>query len=148
MTNTATPAQLPAFRIIGLHIRTQPATAAADIGALWPRWFGSDTAAISALDDALYCAYHQYDSDYRGAYSVTLGKKVAADAPVPAGFAELLIPAQDYACYPAPGEMPQAIVQVWQHIWQNDANLPRRYQVDFDVYPAAATPAVYIGLRT
>jgi hypothetical protein len=26
------------------------------------------------------------------------------------------------------------------------SHLPRRYQVDFDAYPAAATPAVYIGI--
>ena len=143
------PTFLPAFRLIGLCIRTHPDTAAADIGRLWQSWFGSDhAAALDTVDHTVYCAYHHYEGDYQHAYSVTLGKKAAADTPIPAGCTELLVPAQHYAVYPAEGEMPQAIVDTWRHIWQNDARLPRRYQVDFDAYPADGTPSVHIGIKT
>jgi predicted transcriptional regulator YdeE len=39
-----------------------------------------------------------------------------------------------YKKFIAKGEMPQAIVKLWQYIWKNDKKLNRKYTADFEVY--------------
>jgi predicted transcriptional regulator YdeE len=41
-----------------------------------------------------------------------------------------------YRKFEAKGKMPEAVVQAWQEIWANDADLDRKYTADFEVYGA------------
>jgi predicted transcriptional regulator YdeE len=67
-----------------------------------------------------YCAYTDYESDYKGAYTYFIGEETAApDAPLPEGFQLLTIPKQKYNVFTTtPDPMPDVLVKAWNEIWQ------------------------------
>jgi predicted transcriptional regulator YdeE len=63
--------ELPSeLTIIGLAVRTRPEDAAADIPALWQRFFAEGAARrLTAADAHLYAVYCDYQRDFRAPYT-------------------------------------------------------------------------------
>lgn len=105
-----------------------------------------------------FCAYTDYDTDYKGAYTYFIGEEISSlDAPLPEGFKELVIPKQQYVKFTTPpAPMPDVIVNAWKEIWEmspKELGGKRRYDTDFEIYDERAADHqnivldVYIGIQ-
>lgn len=105
-----------------------------------------------------FCAYTEYDSDYKGAYTYFIGEEVTdVDGSVPEGFQTLLIPSQYYAKFTTePAPMPEVIVNSWRSIWAmspEELGGKRSYQTDFEIYDERAADHqnivmdLYVGIN-
>ena len=129
-----------AFQITGLTVRTtnhgesHPETAL--IGALWDQFFGEQLREHTperTADPRNFGVYSAYASDADGAFDVTAGVAVAH-----AG-AAVDVQASDYLVWTGSGEMPHAVVSLWQAAWAYFSAHPeirRRYVSDFEAYTA------------
>jgi predicted transcriptional regulator YdeE len=117
------------------------------IGGLW-QTFASRSGEL-AVQGAPLGVYHDYASDYRGAYSLLLGLPVEADATVPSGWTAFQIPAATYMVFRVPeGEMPGVLVETWQAIWayfDKPGDYERAYTVDYEQHGDPTD--IYIAVR-
>jgi predicted transcriptional regulator YdeE len=132
--------------IAGITVRTDNSPAGLErIGQLWATFFRDGVMnALGALAEGPICeAYFDYESDAQGAYTVILGSRVPADAPVAAGLQRVTLPAARYAKFSI--DDPKAIYAAWQHIWQRQ-DIERSYSGDFEVIGENSAD-IYIALR-
>jgi predicted transcriptional regulator YdeE len=104
-----------------------------------------------------FCAYTEYESDFRGEYTFFIGEEVDSFDDLPEGFKALTIEAQSYVKFTTePGPMPGVVIQAWQDIWRmnvDDFGGHRRYHADFERYderaadPQNAVVDIYIGSK-
>jgi predicted transcriptional regulator YdeE len=119
--------------VIGLAQRLEASVAATEIPRLWQRFQREHALPRPPGDAATYAVYCDYESDWRGAYTLVLGVAAAADAPVPAGMRRVAIPPGRYARFSANGDPAQVIWQTWMHIntvWCG----ARQYLADYERY--------------
>lgn len=106
-----------------------------------------------------FCAYTDYESDYKGAYTYFIGEQVTSyNDSLPVGFHSLTIASQKFAKFTTdPAPMPDVIVNAWQTIWgmtSQQLGGSRNYQTDFEVYDERAQDHqkiildLYIGLQS
>jgi len=103
-----------------------------------------------------FCAYTDYESDYKGAYTYFIGEEVTS-LDLPDGFSSLVIPEQTYAKFTTgPAPMPDVVVNAWKEIWEmssDDLGGERSYQTDFEIYDERVQDHnnivldIYIGLK-
>lgn len=134
--------------LYGIEVRTSNATPG-DIAAVWKRFFTEGLAdeIPQRADDNLIAAYFDYAGDHTQPYTFFLGCEVIDVACVADGYVLRSLPAGEYAIFHAFGEMPDALLDTWERIW--DSELPRTYEADFEVHDPE-TPhevALYIGVR-
>lgn len=149
--------QVKSFTIIGISIQTtnENGKSMTDIGQLWDRFYSENILAEipGKIDNDIYAIYTDYESDYRGKYTVILGCKVTSLASVPAGFEGREFKGGNYLKYTAEGKIPDAVVSKWQEIWRKDDKLNRAYTADFEVYgeksqnPESAEVDIYIATK-
>jgi predicted transcriptional regulator YdeE len=105
-----------------------------------------------------FCAYTDYETDHKGAYTYFIGEEVISyDNLLPDGFHMLTIPPQKYAKFTTkPAPMPDVIVNAWNNIWKmspTELGGKRGYQTDFEIYDERSVDHqkiildVYIGLK-
>lgn len=90
-----------------------------------------------------FCAYTDYESDHKGAYTYFIGEEVESfDAPLPEGFQKLTIPEQHYVKFTTtPAPMPEVLTNAWEEIWKispRELGGMRRYSTDFEIYDERA----------
>jgi len=144
----------PAFKLIGVKIRTSNQAFMQEVPPLWKHFEEGRLAEQipNRLDDMLIILYSEYEADYTQPFSYTMGCRVDQLEAIPAGMVGIEIPKAHYAVYTAKGEMPDCMVQTWQQIWQDDAKLKRSYRYDFEVYSKTAQAKktveipIYIGI--
>jgi predicted transcriptional regulator YdeE len=128
--------ELEKFNIIGISVRTtnQNGQSQKDIGELWGKFMGQGLAAKIPDKEShdIYCMYTDYESDANGPYTTILGCKVSSLENIPEGFTGRTIPTTRYHMYRTKGNIPDCVVQVWQHIWESP--IKRKYVADFEVY--------------
>lgn len=106
-----------------------------------------------------FCAYADYETDYRGSYTYFIGEEVIPSSDsLPKGFQKLVIPSQQYAKFTTdPAPMPDVIVNAWMEIWKmspKDLGSKRCYQTDFEIYDERAADHqnivldVYVGIQS
>lgn len=126
------------LQIIGISVRTTNKNnhAAADLGGLWKRLFTDEIAekTPNKLSDDIYCIYTDYESDYTGMYTTILGFSVSNLESVPEGMLGRQFEAENFLHYEAIGPMPEAVVEKWNYIWENDKVLKRKYTYDLEIY--------------
>ena len=140
--------------IVGLAIRTSPASAGPDIGAAWQRFMSEGTAQRVERDpeDAhIYAVYCDYESDHAGPYTMVLGVAADPKPAVPVGLRRVRVPSGAFQRFMAHGAPERALWETWSHInrvWEKPG--ARRYIADFERYVAMAegtvTAEVYVGL--
>lgn len=129
-------AEVEAFDIVGISVRTQQDKAAEDINALWEQFFKDSIGqkVNHKIDDVIFAVYSDYEGGHEDPYRVTIGYRVKKDGASAAaqGFHHVTCEGGDYAILSAAGQQPQALIQTWESIWASD--LDRTYKTDFEVY--------------
>jgi predicted transcriptional regulator YdeE len=135
MSNTL---QLGPLKIIGLAIRTTNHNnqAAQDIGNLWQQLYAGQwlEKIPNPVGMEVYSIYTDYVSNYTDAYTALIGLQVSSLEQIPEGLVGREFPANQFIRFTARGSMPQAMVDTWVVIWNQDAELHRQYAYDFEVY--------------
>jgi predicted transcriptional regulator YdeE len=123
--------------ICGPSIRTSFRTAMADIPAFWERIHSQkllESVLLPSTPGTIIAAYSDYESDFRGAYTMTIGTPVSQSTGLNA-FPCLAISSGNYRVFEAQGDFRLSVAQSWQYIWNAWPNRSeRRYCVDFEVY--------------
>jgi predicted transcriptional regulator YdeE len=132
--------------VVGIAARTSNSSAH-EIGALWKRFYreGIGEQIPGRLDGSIYSVYSEYESDFRGRYTLLIGCLVSADAPIPEGLSRQVVKAGNYAVFEATGELPESVVSTWASIWETP--LDRLYVTDFERYTKEGTVTVHVGIR-
>lgn len=147
----------PERKVIGIEVRTSngleqhPGTA--QIGKLWQRFhtelIGKN---IPNRVDAKTAVglYTKYENDMNGMYTLIAGCEVTDLRQIPKGMIGFTIPAGKYAVFPAPGEMPQAVIEGWKRIWDYfgcSNEHQRAYTADYELYGEESGTHIYIAVR-
>ena len=129
---------IPKFQVIGISIRTtnENGQAAKDIEKLWGKFWGEEIQKQipNKVNDDIYAVYTDYDTDYTGPYTVIIGLSVNSLDNIPEGFVGITIEDASYQKFVSKGKMPEAVVNTWMEIWQQDKSLNRAYKADFTVH--------------
>jgi len=130
--------QQKGFKIIGITTKTsnQNGEAPMAIGALWGQFISENLLEKipNQLDSDILCIYTDYESNYTGKYTCLLGLKVSSLDIIPEGLTGREFEGGNFQPFLAKGELPQAVVETWQQIWDQDKTLNRSYTYDYEVY--------------
>jgi predicted transcriptional regulator YdeE len=129
------------FHVIGISVRTtnENDQVKKDIPALWNRFMGEGTSSLipNKTEESIYCVYTDYEKDHTKPYTTIIGCKVADLSHIPEGMTGKTIAPSNYEVYPVKGNLAENIVyKEWIKIW--DADLPRTFTADFEVYGSKA----------
>lgn len=144
------PAQMDAFKLVGITVRTNNQNEAnpdtAKISPIVMKYFHNqmaDQIKDKAKPGVTICAYTEYESDHTGEYTYFIGEIVSSFDNVPEGFVALDVPKQKYAKFTTgPDSMPSILINAWTNIWKmtdSDFGGKRRYHTDFEVYDERAS---------
>ncbi len=130
--------QTDPFKIIGISVKTtnKNGQSITDMGQLWNKFYSENILSTipDRLSDDIYSIYTDYKSDYTEDYTAIIGCKVKSLDHVPNGFIGRQIQGGSYLKYISEGKMPDAVINTWKEIWNNDKELKRKYTADFEVY--------------
>jgi predicted transcriptional regulator YdeE len=135
----------PRFDVVGIGVCTNNTEGVGTIGELWAR-FGEEGIAelIEGIDDDLHAVYSGYESDHTGDYDYLIGKRVSPQSELPMEMSRVRVPPARYAVITVTGEMPRALLDTWQRIW--DSDLPRAFTADFEVYRPDDQVEIWLAL--
>lgn len=126
------------FKIIGISVRTtnKDNKASQDLSQLWSQFYAENLLEKipNKASNAVLSIYTDYKSDFTDEYTTFIGVSVTTLDEIPKGLTRREFKADNFQKFVAKGEMPQAVVNTWVNIWQNDKNLNRKYNYDFEVY--------------
>ena len=126
------------FKIIGISTRTtnKDNQSQEDLGKLWGQFFGEDVIAKipNKVSNNIITIYTDYKSDYTDEYTTIIGIPVSTLDEIPNGLIGREFQSDDFRKFIAKGKMPNAVMDVWLDIWQQDKQLNRKYSYDFEVY--------------
>ncbi|MEM1337554.1 MAG: effector binding domain-containing protein [Bacteroidota bacterium] len=126
------------FMIIGISVQTtnENGKSMKDMGMLWQRFYaeGISGRIPNKESEEVYVLYTEYESDYTGPYRAIIGYKVGAMEHIPEGLDGWTFQGGNYVQLTAKGEVPGSVVKIWNEVWAKDAELNRRYTVDYEVY--------------
>lgn len=129
--------QIQQLNIIGIAIRTtnEHNQAAKDIPLLWKRF--TEELILekipNKIDSTVYCIYTDYEKDHTKPYTTILGCAVKNLITIPEGMVGKTIHPATYTTFIAKGNLLKgAVYDEWIKIW--NANLPRTFTADFEVY--------------
>ena len=130
--------QIKDFKIIGIATETtnKNGKSAEALGKLWEQFYAENVAGKipNKKSDDVYSIYTDYESDYTGNYKVLIGQIVGSLDTIPHGLIGREFNGGTYQKFLAKGQMPEAVVEKWKHIWAKDNELNRKYTADFEVY--------------
>ena len=142
--------------VTGISVRTSNAaeidTDTQKIAPMWQRFmelYGDQV----ANNQRVYGVYYDYESDMDGQYSVMAAvEKGRLTTPISAEpFSTQVLASGNYLCFSAEGEMPQAVVSLWNTIWayfaKEDCPYQRQYVTDFECYTSGSNVDIYIGVH-
>jgi len=128
------------FKVIGISTETtnQDSKSMEDMGKLWQKFYQEriPEKIPNKAGDEVYAIYTDYESKHEGKYTSIIGIKVSSLDIVPEGLVGRSFKADGYIKFTAKGEMPGAVANIWQAIWDRDKELNRKYTADFEVYGA------------
>lgn len=176
ISQTTLNVSIPEFKIVGIMCRTSnflesdPSTAQIQVTT---SNFINNSLSTQVLNQTnpnqTYCVYTNYENKNNGMYDFIIGNQVSDFFPLPEGFAQLIVPIQNYTVFTSvPGSMPLTSVNLWNEIGNIpdgvqdsvDNNTPvtgmggnRGYLVDYEIDdstlatdPLNTVISVYIGV--
>ena len=146
--------EIEPFRLVGISVVVDQATAPEKIGALWQRWFAEGIASRidGKLSEDTYNCYTEYEGDQTDPYRCFLGCKVGMDVATPDGLESISSDGGKYAVFEVRGKLPECVIETWQGIYGIES-FERRWDIDFDVYgleaqnPENAELKTYVSIR-
>ncbi len=146
-----------AQQVIGVPLRTAYKTAAKDIPPFWES-FLSDRIVDripNKKSDAIMAVYTDYESDYKGAYTLIIGLPVLCLTEIPDGMVGITIPEGKFSHIEVKGDVKTAIPEAWQSIWDDEKlEEQRAYTFDYEVYderavdPNNAIVDIFLALKS
>ncbi len=145
------------FQIIGRAERTtnllesDPMTAR--IPATWETFIQDDLTAIiphQINPGVLLAIYAEYEGDYTGEYTHIIGAEVSQLSDIPLGMVGLTLAPAHYLVFRASGQMPAAVFQAWQAVWDYFAQpsvYQRAYTADYEHYGDTTGVSIYVAVR-
>jgi len=145
------------FHIIGRAERTtnllesDPMTAR--IPAAWETFIQDDLTAFiphQINPGILLAIYTEYEGDHAGEYTHIIGAEVSRLSDIPAGMVGLTVAPAHYTVFRAVGEMPDAVFQAWQAVWDYFAQpsvYQRAYTADYEHYGDTTGVSIYVAVR-
>lgn len=133
-----------AIRFIGTTVRTtnqdEMNEKTAKIPGNWNSFFSASIAnkIPNKSSEDMFGVYSQYETDASGPYNLTVALQVEPNTIAPNSLESIDAKASRYLKFTARGEMPAAVIDMWQQIWQYFASdshgYSRAYTVDFEHY--------------
>lgn len=144
--------------VIGLLIFTNSTRAREDTGELWNNFLKRglyETIPNKKHENEITAVYTNYEDDdiYEEGnmkkYTYILGAQVTSDSKLPAGMMSTTIIGGTYQHFPAVGNLPESVVQIWEYVRR--ADLKRIYRSDFEIYnnmfgEGSPDAHIYIGI--
>lgn len=129
---------LESFKFIGISVQTsnQNGQNAEDLRNLWGRFFAENLMEKipNKISNNILTIYTDYQSDFQGSYTALIGYKVTSTDEVPNDLEAREFESGTFKKYTAKGIIPNAVIDTWEEIWDNDQILKRKYSYDFEVY--------------
>ncbi|HRD71372.1 MAG TPA: GyrI-like domain-containing protein [Legionella sp.] len=135
------------FIVRGLAVRTKnrdefnPETA--KLPNLWQQFYSSNP----SLNPLIFGVYSGYESDANGYYDVTVG---TININPSIELSSVTINSGNYLVFQGKGQMPQAIIETWQRIWDyftETSPYQRCFVTDFEKYNKSNEVEIYIGVK-
>jgi predicted transcriptional regulator YdeE len=129
--------------VVGIAVRTNNADERdperAKLPGLWQRAGapGAFAHIPGQIDENLYAVLTDYESDHNGAYTQIVGIGVRTVPRLPEGMVAVRVPAAKTIRLEARGPMPQALIEVWQQVWQyteSGGQPARAFTTDLEVH--------------
>ncbi|ANF96432.1 GyrI-like domain-containing protein [Paenibacillus bovis] len=94
---------------------------------------------------AVYGVYHEYESDYKGDYSLTIAIETAHEDTNNLEISASAV----YQVFPVDAADEQGVIKAWKKIWQleEEGSLQRAYTLDYEKYDTDGTKAIHIALK-
>lgn len=140
----------------GISVRTNNKTESnpkkAALPGLWNRFFEEDI--LDQIPDKIpnspiYGVYSDYESDVKGAYTVTAGVEAFGPKIEQNGFTLSKIESGEYLLFKGHGPMPEIVANTWREVWNffgKNKEFKRRYKTDFELYVTQEQVEIYIGI--
>jgi predicted transcriptional regulator YdeE len=130
--------RIKSFQIIGISTVTTNANGKSvkDLEELWATFYREKVSEKipNKESEDVYSIYTDYESDYKGKYTSIIGHRVSSIVSIPEGMVVREFNGGNYLKFTAKGEMPKAVIEIWQEIWNQDNTLNRQYTTDFEIY--------------
>lgn len=135
------------FKVIGTSQRISNDNAQEKIPAMWKTFIIENylEKIPNKKDGKLMAFYTDYEGDHTKPFLYTIGCEVTSTDDCPEGFNTLTIPGNKYALFEVKGNLPNALIEVWKHIWTSD--LKRKFEADFEVVVGQDEVHVYISVE-
>jgi len=151
------PTRESGFYVLGLEARTSNALESnpqtAKIPGLWQQ-FGSvefyGKVKHKLAKEKPFAIYHNYESDYLGAYSVTVGYQVPGLDDTPADLMGLRVPGGRYLMFTAEGNPTLAVPAAWAYIrdyFKQPGAAKRACTYDYEVYENPLRTSIFIAVQ-
>lgn len=138
------------FTVSGPLVRTtnemEMSPKTAKISKLW-QCFSEFHPANGRQPGTCYGVYSNYETNEQGAFDVLAGARSISQTEQ---HPEVTIPGGAYLRFEKKGDLPQAVMTLWQEIWHyfSKDNAPERsYNCDFEEYIDTNTVAIFIGIQ-
>ena len=129
------------FPVVGIAVKTcnLKGQSAADIGALWGRFWNENIIAKipGIVNNDIYCIYTEYEGDYTQPYTCLIGCRTNSLDNIPEGMKGIMVEQGEYAKMATRGNLNENyIANEWIKVWS--AKINRKYRTDYEYYGAGA----------
>ena len=137
--------------IKGIKIKTNNILEMSKQGRIPKLWsdFQSIIQSSEIQDSIPYGVYYNYTDVTNPTYSLIAG--IESQLELPSEFSEeVQIKAGFYLEFSKAGELPQAVIELWQEIWQyfeSTSKFKRLYTTDYEVYATKNLVKIYIAIE-
>ncbi|WP_159622076.1 GyrI-like domain-containing protein [Ruania rhizosphaerae] len=139
------------FTVLGPSIRTDGASSARDIPALWASVMADDTLARipGRRSGDIYAVYTHLEHAARsrdGWFTFLIGVAVDPSTAIDDGFTVVSVPASPRVQFPVPDGDPSRVLEAWEQAWAHDDTL-KTFICEYEHYGADGSVSVNLGVR-
>lgn len=136
------------FKVIGITKRISNENAQQEIPAMWKNFIIHNylDKIPNKKNKHLMALYTDYEGDHTKPFLYTIGCEVNSLENIPDGLNGIKIPANKYALFQVKGNIPDALIAAWKHIWTNK-EIDRKFDSDFEVVVSGDEVHIYISLK-
>ena len=142
--------EINGFTLVGYSVRTsnhnEMKPSSAKIGNLWTKFYSLQGLHLTEKSN-VYGVYTDYESDVNGQYTVF----AASDSLDDQSLTALTVTPGSYLVFSAQGELPSAVIALWQDVWQyfasDSCKHQRAYTSDYEHYTSANSVDIYIAVK-
>ena len=137
------------LNVTGISVRTKNADeinpSTAKIGSLWEKFY-AELAPKLDQNSHIYGLYINYESDQTGSFDIV----ACSDSLTVNNLEKHQINAGKYLKFEGAGDMPQAVVDLWQEVWgyfsSDGCEHTRAFTTDFELYKNEKEIEIYISI--